>query len=274
MPYTGQKIALIATDLDGTLLQPNHQVSPKTVALLHQAQQRDVRIVIATTRNLYFVRELCTLLNLADPVICSNGAQILGAPFGEEWASYTIPMKLALTIAEIADAHNWAISSTIGETKYVRQQPGQSLGPLTPNVTVVSSNVAGIVGPPLRILLWHPDAIIFFSHFCRTAAKAECHTETYYDATGQVQSFGIFPAAANKGAALALVLHHLQLAPAAVLAIGDNDNDIPLFTQAGLKVAMGNGTAALKQHADVIAPDHEHDGVAWAIEQFVLSAKH
>jgi len=54
------------------------------------------------------------------------------------------------------------------------------------------------------------------------------------------------------------------------LAIGDNDNDIPLFSQAGLKVAVGNGTIALKNHADAIAPANDNDGVGWAIEQFVL----
>jgi HAD superfamily hydrolase (TIGR01484 family) len=97
------KIALLATDLDGTLLNRANQVSARTQALLGAAQSRGVRIVLATTRNLYFVRELCATLGLADPIICSNGAQVLSAPQGETWAYRTIPIHVALRIAQIAD---------------------------------------------------------------------------------------------------------------------------------------------------------------------------
>ena len=265
-----QKIQLIAVDLDGTLLNSDKTVSLKTSQLLQQASQQGVRIVIATTRNLYFVQYLCGLLQLDDPVICSNGAHILSAPFGEEWANYAIPTSVALTIAQIADENGWEISSTIGAMKYVRQRPQQVLGPISANITTVKRNVDGIIGQPLRILAWHPDAITYLHGLCGTELSEYCHTELYYSADGAVQSLGIFPAGADKGSALALVLGKLKIAPAAVLAIGDNDNDIPLFSQAGLKVAVGNGTVALKSHADVIAPDNDNDGVGWAIEQFVL----
>ena len=65
-----QKISLIATDLDGTLLNSNKAVSPRTKTLIQQAKEQNVRIVMATPRNLYFVQYLCGLLNLEDPVIC------------------------------------------------------------------------------------------------------------------------------------------------------------------------------------------------------------
>ena len=154
--------------------------------------------------------------------------------------------------------------------KYFRQRPQQSLGQISANATIVKTNSAGIVGQPLRILMWHPDAIEFFRGFCNTELGDDCYTESYYNRAGEVESLGIFPAGADKGSALAFVLRKLDIASDAVLAIGDNDNDIPLFTQAGVKFAVGNGTVALKSHADVIAPDNDHDGVGWAIEQFVL----
>lgn len=264
------QVTLLATDLDGTLLNRANQVSARTQALLRAAQSRGVRIVLATTRNLYFVRELCAALGLTDPIICSNGAQVMSAPQGETWAYRTISTPVAQRIAQLADEQGWAMSSTIGEMKYVRQRPQQALGQIAPNVTVVPTNAAGIVGQPIRLLFWHPAAIAFFRELCHTELGEHCHTETYYSPTGAVESFGIFPAGADKGSALALVLRQLQITVENVLAIGDNNNDIPLFSQAGIKVAMGNGTTALKQLAHVIAPDHEHDGVAWAIEQFVL----
>jgi 5-amino-6-(5-phospho-D-ribitylamino)uracil phosphatase len=264
------KISLVAVDLDGTLLNRDKTVSPKTKRLIQQAIKRNTRIVIATTRNLYYVQYLSGLLGIDDPVICSNGAHIVSAPFGEVWAYQSIPTDVALRIAQIADEHDWAISSTVGAMKYVRQRSQQALGQIAAHVTVVNTNAAGIVGPPLRMLMWHPEAIAFFSNLCQTELGAYCSTETYYAAGGEVASFGIFPAGADKGTALTLVLHKLNLTAEAVLAIGDNDNDMPLFAQAGLKVAVDNASVALKACADVIAPDHNNDGVGWAIEQFVL----
>lgn len=265
-----KKISLIATDLDGTLLNNDKKVSLRTKHLIQQAVKQNVRVVLATTRNLYFVQYLCGMLDLADPVICSNGAHILSEPFGEAWAYHTIPVEVALLIAHIADEHDWDISSTVGAMKYLRQRPQQALGQIAPYVTTVRSNAAGIVGPPLRILVWHPAAIDCFQRLCQTELREYCHMETYYQPDGAVQSLGIFPAGADKGNALALVLRRLNLAADAVLAIGDNDNDLPLFAQASVKVAVGNGTVKLKHQADVIAPDNDSDAVGWAIEQFVL----
>lgn len=265
-----KKIALIATDLDGTLLNSHKKVSPKTRRLLQQAYRQGVRVVIATTRTVDFVQELCGMLEITDPIICANGAHILSAPFGEVWRNAAIPTDVALTIAQLADDHDWEIYSTIGAMKYLRQRPQQMLGPLSPNTMIVKTNVDGIVGPPMRILLWHPAAIEFFRTFCRTELRHDCYIETYYEPNGEVHSLGIFPAGADKGSALALVLDHLNITPDEVLAIGDNDNDIALFSQAGVRVAMGNGTGTLKSHATAIAPDHDNDGVGWAIEQFVL----
>lgn len=265
-----QKIALMAIDLDGTLLTTAKKVSPKTKRLLQQASRQQVRVVIATTRTVDFVQELCQSLALTDPIICANGAHILSAPFGAEWGNYAIPTNVALTIAQLADAHDWEIYSTIGAIKYLRQRPQQTLGQLSANTIIVKTNAEGMVGPPMRILLWHPDAITFFRTFCKTELGNDCYTETYYTPNGDVHSLGIFLAGADKGSALGLVLGKLNIAPDAVLAIGDNDNDIALFSQAGMKIAMGNGTATLKAQANAIAPDNDNDGVGWAIEQFVL----
>lgn len=265
-----KKVALIATDLDGTLLNSNKKVSPQTRRLLQRANQQGVRVVIATTRTVDFVQELCRMLEITDPIICANGAHILSAPFGEVWRNAVIPTDVALTIAQLADEHDWEIYSTIGAMKYRRQPPKQMLGQLSANIILVKTNVEGMIGPPMRILLWHPDAIAFFRTFCQTALGNDCYTEMYYTLNGDVHSLGIFPAGADKGSALALVLGKLNIAPDAVLAIGDNDNDIALFSQAGMKVAMGNGTATLKAQANAIAPDNDNDGVGWAIEQFVL----
>ena len=55
-----------------------------------------------------------------------------------------------------------------------------------------------------------------------------------------------------------------------VMGIGDSENDLPMFANVGFRVAMGNAYSCLKEQADYIAPDYREDGVADAIEKFVL----
>lgn len=77
---------------------------------------------------------------------------------------------------------------------------------------------------------------------------------------------------ATKRHALQSLLEIIGVDKDEVMAVGDGGNDIPLFELAGLKVSMGNGEEKLKQKADWIAPDVEHDGLAVAIEKFILNA--
>ena len=75
----------------------------------------------------------------------------------------------------------------------------------------------------------------------------------------------------NKGAALRYLAEDvLGLQPANVMAIGDNFNDLEMISYAGIGVAMGNAPAQVKAAAKWVAPSVEQDGVAAAIEEFVL----
>lgn len=77
---------------------------------------------------------------------------------------------------------------------------------------------------------------------------------------------------ATKRHALQSLLEIVGVDKDEVMVVGDGGNDIPLFELAGLRVAMGNGEEKLRQKADWIAPDVEHDGLAVAIDKFILNA--
>ena len=76
---------------------------------------------------------------------------------------------------------------------------------------------------------------------------------------------------ATKKHALQSLLARLNVDHNNVMVVGDGGNDIPLFELAGLKVAMGNGADALKNKADWVAPSVDEDGLAVAIEKYILS---
>jgi Cof subfamily protein (haloacid dehalogenase superfamily) len=75
---------------------------------------------------------------------------------------------------------------------------------------------------------------------------------------------------ANKGNALRLLAHELDISLHQTLAIGDSFNDLSMFAVAGLSVAMGNAVPEVKNYATYLAPSNDKDGVAWALETFCL----
>ena len=74
----------------------------------------------------------------------------------------------------------------------------------------------------------------------------------------------------TKGSALLALAKHLGLARSQLMAMGDSGNDLAMLQAAGLGVAMGNATEEVKAAADAVSADNNHDGVAVAIEKYVL----
>ena len=74
----------------------------------------------------------------------------------------------------------------------------------------------------------------------------------------------------SKGVALAKLARHLGVAREHVIAIGDEDNDVPMIQWAGLGLAMGNAPETVQRAAKAVIPTVDEDGVAWAIREYVL----
>ena len=75
----------------------------------------------------------------------------------------------------------------------------------------------------------------------------------------------------SKGIALATVAKRLGVERDQVIAIGDEENDVPMLQWAGLGLAMGNAPDSVKRMAHAVIPSVDEDGVAWAIDRYILS---
>ncbi len=154
----------------------------------------------------------------------------------------------------------------MGDMTYWRQRPGQPLGPIDANLTVVPSNTDALVDDPVRILTWDPEAMAGIRRLCETELAHQCYAESFIHPDGALYALGVFALGANKGAALQVVINQLGLKPHQAMAIGDNLNDLAMFDIAGLSVAMGNGPEEVKRAATQVAPSNEEEGVAWALQ--------
>jgi len=266
-----KQVALIAVDLDGTLLRSDSSLSPEGGDALAAAVRQGVRVIVTTTRNIGSVRRFTAEIGLTEPVICTNGAMILGSPDGPVWCRRLIPGVLAESLAAVADAEGYSLITTVGEVNYIRQQEGQRLGEMQPGRWVVASNAEALVaGDPIRILNYDSEGIPHLRGICESQFAGQAHVETYLNPDGSAKSLGVFAAGADKGTALRMVSKRLGIDRSQVMAIGDNPNDLPMFACAGIRVAMGNATRDVKAAATVVAPTNDDAGVVWAVRRYVL----
>lgn len=263
-------IRLVALDLDGTLLTRDQQLPQEGSLLLRQAAQRGVHVVLATTRRYESTVRFYRELQLDTPFVCCNGAQVWASPDGPLWAEHCIAEATARAIAELADDQGWELGLTFPHMSYWRQRPQQPLGLFAPDITIVANNRDAVVGAPLRILTWHPQAIETLGAFCRRTWSEHCSVEVYVDGAGKAESLGIFAPLANKGVALNLVMARLGIAREQVVTIGDNFNDLPMFACGDISVAMANAPETVRQSTTLIAPSHNDEGVAWMLRKLQI----
>ena len=118
------------------------------------------------------------------------------------------------------------------------------------------------------------DKVLFIAEPSRIPAMAR-KLEAHFEGKAEVvqshaQFVEVVPPDVTKGRALAWLADYLHAAQSEVLAVGDQQNDLSMLQWAGFGVAMANAVDAVKQAADWIAPSADEDGVAVALERWVL----
>ena len=76
---------------------------------------------------------------------------------------------------------------------------------------------------------------------------------------------------AGKWAAILHLARLWRIEPAAICAVGDDVNDIPMIKNAGLGVAMGHARSEILAAADLVTGGHDEDGVAMLVENVLLA---
>lgn len=265
-------IGLIATDIDGTLLNSENMLPPANLRALERAQARGVRLALVTARKVASTQRIAKLIGLPCALVTHNGARTWDWE-GHELRHLTLPLPLAEQIANFADEHEIPLVMTINERNYFG--PGYPLSPSLNGDTQadvrVPTNRAALVGPPTRIIAVGERPIDLL-HTAFAAAADTLVLHRYYSRVGALHSAVLTHPRANKADALAELCDHVHISANTVLALGDAEADAPMLGWAGVGVAMGNGMPEARAAADWIAPSHDDAGFATAVERFVLDA--
>ena len=250
---------LVATDLDGTLLDDEGRLSARSEDVLRRLQETGVRVVIVTARPLRWMDELWARVGGGRGIgIVSNGAITYDIGSREVLDLHGIEREVGLAmvaaIREAAPGTAFALECLGG----YRHEPAYvDLHPTPPDMRV------GDLGelwdePAAKLLAQHltldPDD--FRTRVVDAVGTTATPTWTI-DRLMEISAVGV-----TKGGALAALCERWGIAADDVIAFGDMPNDIPMLRWAGTSYAVRNAHESVLAAADRVAPRNDEDGVA------------
>lgn len=265
----GPRYELLAVDLDGTLVGATPEVSARAVRALKAAADRGVRVTIATGRMFLASRPYAELLGVTTPIICYQGAQIRDPNTGVVIEETPVARALAAQVIDYCRERGYHVNAFAGDQLYMAElTPEGRFYAERANVEpkLVGDLATWLTGDVLKLVIV-TDA--------PTTEKIVGELSTRFEGQLYVtRSFPIFAetinAGVSKGKALRRLADRLGIAMGKVMAIGDDLNDIEMVASAGFGVAMGNAAPEVKSRAKFITGSVEEDGVATAVERFIL----
>lgn len=263
---------VIALDLDGTLLNSSLKVSERNGEAVRRAIVAGAKVVLATSRWYLLAKRTADRLGVADaPMVCNNGALVRWPQdSGPELLHLPLDQEAALAVATLADERGWETFTTIGDTTFMRMRPGVIAERLPAGLRVSERQSEEVAqGQPTAVLVFGDDAVeeIQRNIMPRHDSRARFSFNRPVGAPAYVV---LTHPEADKGRALEMVCRELGVPPSEAMAMGDSESDLTMLRLAGLGVAMRNSPDEVKKAALHIAPTNDEDGVAWAIERFVL----
>lgn len=264
-------IRLLTIDLDGTLVTDVKHIPTRTRAAITAAMAQGVMVALATGREYRVAAKVAAELGLNSPVICYNGNVVRDYRTDELVSATFVPLDISRQMIKLARQQKYPLIMFMTRGNYTELPSSLMEETIAANGTRLktANNLLTLLTEkkqPIKFLTVQPAA--------ETAAVFQQMMTTFGDKLTVVQSAPIYVEAfwptASKGAALRLLAERNQIPLEATMAIGDHDNDMSMLEVAGFSVAMGNGSPGAKAAADVVGPAVEAEGVAWAIETYIL----
>ena len=273
---TKQPIRLIISDIDGTILDNQHQVDPELKDIIPLLNQEQIPFVLASARSPLGMEPIARELGLGDnPLACYNGALVIkGDPQAYETIiEHPLDKKEIRTFLELVKSEFPSVSINLYSGKDWIADRLDKWVQIEASITGEQPIIQNILLPVLdalipihKLLLIDEAPVIQKLHdylqtldFSKTAFYLS--KDNYMEVTAKHVS---------KEQALYELAQHYQVPLEEVMTVGDNFNDLPMLRLAGLGVAMDNAPEAVKNEAKAVTKSNNEHGVAEAIKEYVL----
>ncbi|MNJ45152.1 Sugar phosphatase YidA [compost metagenome] len=247
------KYKLLALDMDGTLLNDNHEISPMTVEWITKAVEAGVHVCLSTGRGFSEAIAYAEQLGLNTPMITVNGSEVWKAPH-ELYHREMLDKELVrhmIALAKKTSTWFWAyaVEGAYNERNWnddlIETQQWMKFGYHTEDNDIRHQLIVDL----------------------QNLGGLEITNSSPYN-------LEINPKGINKASGINVVCKDLLgIEMSEVVAVGDSLNDLAAITAAGLGVAMGNAQETVKEQADVVTASNNDDGIALIIRDYILNNK-
>jgi hypothetical protein len=275
-------IRLIAVDIDGTLLNPQFQISPVDLAALQKAKQQGVEVILVTGRRHAFAMPIARQLGFDLYLISSNGA-VTRSMQGETFHRDLLP---AATCRKLCVAMNEFRGNTVltfdKETKgAIVLEHMDELSSSIQKWLEKNSEFIEFVIPVENSLTADPVQTMFCGPIERMQQALAVLSASGLDRditvlrteylARDLSMIDVLNRDCSKGHALERWANFRGIPREQVMAIGDNHNDIEMLAFAGMPFIMGNAVEELRSNGWRVTLPNDQNGVAAAVEQALSS---
>ena len=262
------KITALALDLDGTLLTPHEEVSPRNLAAVKAAMQAGLRVIVASARWRQLAARVAAEIGTDAPLVACSGAQVWRPADGLDIYDVRLPAAFARALYAICDS-NRCVATLVDEIDVLLSLEGAPDMAQVPAEMRWVPRLVGAASEAPRIALIQGGET---NRVIREQLEGEWGERVRF--VESISSRGksiltLTAAGADKGLALTAACREIGIEPSAVAAFGDADNDIEMFRIAGAAVAMGQASERVKAHSTFVTATNAEDGVAVAIERLL-----
>lgn len=260
---------LIFSDLDGTLLNSQQQITPRTQQAILAAIAAGSKFIPVSARMPSAITPLLQQMKLVTPLIAYNGALICNA-HRESIKSMELPVKTAQKIcADVENKFSQLVWNVYGEDSWAAASTDHYWVPHEEQIVglkaqrlATTSAIANFKLVHKVLLMGAPEAI----------KQAEPLISQRYPALSIACSspnlIEITAGGVEKKQAVSWLMNYYQVEPNAAIAFGDNYNDLGMLAAVGTGYAMGNAPSQIKTQIQHITADNDHDGIAAVLQQW------
>ncbi|WP_410871686.1 HAD family hydrolase [Nocardia sp. A7] len=267
------KPQLVASDVDGTLIDDSEKISARTKAAVGALVADGATFVLATGRPPRWIEPVVSELGYAPLAICGNGAVIYDSATDRVLSSHTLDVDTLSWLAEVAEhalpgcglaTERVGASAHDAVTQQFVSSPTYEHAWLNPDDTVVS-HAEVIDSPAIKMLIRLSSARSSEMRAVLAPLIGDRAEITYSTESGLIE---LAVPQVTKASGLAEVARRIGAENSSIVAFGDMPNDVPMLAMAGHGVAMGNAHPEARAAADEVTGSNIDDGVAMVLERW------
>jgi Cof subfamily protein (haloacid dehalogenase superfamily) len=262
-------IALVISDIDGTLITSNHEIAESTRQTAAKLYELGIRLSLASSRPPRSIRPLAASLALRSPFAAFNGALLITAD-GEVKARSVIPVSTIARIKSIADEYGlgvWAYDEfdwwAPWRDAFVDREEHTS--GFSPKIEGYDERIGEVVNK--LTIVGKPELVAEAERRIWEELPNDVSASRSKPRFLDVTAYGI-----HKGTVVVRLAEVFEVSTDQVAVIGDGPNDVEMFEQAGVSIAMGQAVDEVIRAASYITSSNDSDGWSRGIEKYVIGA--